>query len=76
MRAKLPSAQSHTATSASSGRLRWSCSRGVSAFGLYGNYVVIAELTCTEEYEGDERQQLARFLDGCHYASEYLKKEN
>ena len=51
-------------------------SRGISAFGLYGHYVVIAELTCTEDYEGNEQQLLAHFLDGCHYASEYLKKEN
>lgn len=42
-------------------------SRGVSAFALYGKYVVIAELTCTEGFDGDEQVLLADFLDGCHY---------
>ncbi len=42
-------------------------SRGVSAFSLYGSYVVIAELTCTDDFTGDERQMLAEFLNGCHY---------
>jgi len=48
-------------------------SRGVSAFGRFGNYVVIAELTCTDGFDGDERQMLTRFLEGCHYSSENLK---
>ncbi|MBQ3705732.1 MAG: hypothetical protein II888_04685 [Clostridia bacterium] len=48
--------------------------RGASAFGVFGNYVVIAELTCTEDYEGDAAAQLGEFLDGCHYGSENLKK--
>ena len=43
-------------------------SRGVSAFTRYGKYVVIAELTCTETFEGDEQAMLADFLNGCHYA--------
>lgn len=43
-------------------------SRGVSAFTRYGKYVVIAELTCTDAFEGDEQEILAEFLDGCHYA--------
>lgn len=42
-------------------------SRGASAFGLYGKYVVIAELTCTEAYSGDEAAILTRFLGCCHY---------
>lgn len=42
-------------------------SRGASAFGQYGKYVVIAELTCTEAFEGDEEAILSDFLDGCHY---------
>ena len=42
-------------------------SRGVSAFSLYGSYVVIAELTCTDDFTGDEGRMLAEFLNGCHY---------
>lgn len=42
-------------------------SRGVSAFALYGKYVVIAELTCTEAFDGDEEAILSGFLDKCHY---------
>ena len=49
-------------------------SRGISAFGLFGNYVVIAELTCTEDYQGDEQALLGSFLDGCHYGSDNLKQ--
>ena len=48
-------------------------SRGVSAFGLFGNYVIIAELTCTADFEGDEQALLRHFLEGCHYASSNLK---
>ena len=50
--------------------------RGISAFGLFGNYVVIAELTCTEDFEGNEEQLLQGFLDGCHYGSENLTNRN
>lgn len=42
-------------------------SRGVSAFTRYGKYVVIAELTCTDAFDGDEQQMLSEFLGGCHY---------
>ena len=42
-------------------------SRGVSAFALCGHYVIIAELTCTEAFEGDEVGIMDRFLDRCHY---------
>ena len=45
-------------------------SRGASAFALYGNYVVIAELTCTADYRGDEEAILAAFLDGCHFGKQ------
>ena len=48
-------------------------SRGTSAFSRYGKYVVIAELTCTEAFEGDEQALLAEFLDGCHYGSTNMK---
>ena len=42
--------------------------RGVSAFGIYENYVVNAELTCTEDYKGNEKEALDGFLDVCHLA--------
>ena len=42
-------------------------SRGVSAFGLYGSYVVIAELPVTTAFEGDEEAMLSGFLDCCHF---------
>ena len=45
----------------------YSC--GVSAFALYGKYVVIAELTCTDAYDGDEAIVLAAVLDGCHFGA-------
>ena len=48
-------------------------SRGVSAFSRLGKYVVIAEVTCTDAFGGDERQILSDFLNGCHYGSENLK---
>ena len=48
-------------------------SRGVSAFSRFGNYVVVAELTCTDGFTGDDRQMLADFLNGCHYSSQNLK---
>lgn len=44
-------------------------SRGVSAFTVYGNYAVSAELACREAYTGQEREILLQFLGGCHYAS-------
>ena len=44
-------------------------SRGVSAFALYGKYVVIAELTVTEAFDGDEDAILSEFLDGCHFGA-------
>ncbi len=44
-------------------------SRGVSAFGVYGNYAVSAELNCLDSFAGDEAAILSDFLDGCHYAA-------
>ena len=41
--------------------------RGASAYGRYGAYVVSAEVTCVEEYEGDPAGILTDFLQGCHY---------
>ncbi|MBQ9270247.1 MAG: hypothetical protein IJ206_12190 [Oscillospiraceae bacterium] len=43
-------------------------SRGVSAFAVFENYAVSAELTCTEGFDGDVNALLAEFLNGCHYA--------
>ena len=47
--------------------------RGVSAFGIYENYVISAEFTCLGSYSGDVEQVLADFLEGCHYSSQLLK---
>jgi len=44
-------------------------SRGVSAFGVCGNYAVSAELNCRDAFDGDEAEILADFLDGCHYGA-------
>ncbi len=51
-------------------------SRGISAFGRFGNYVIVAELACTADYSGDEQRFLLHFLDGFHYASSHLKQES
>ena len=42
--------------------------RGASAFAVYRNYVVSAELTCVEGYEGNEHALLDGFLSGCHFS--------
>ena len=42
--------------------------RGVSAYAVFENYAVSAELTCLDSYAGDIAAILADFLDGCHYA--------
>lgn len=41
--------------------------RGVSAFGVYNNLAVCAELTCREDYQEDLQQMLTNFLDNCTY---------
>ena len=43
--------------------------RGVSAFAVFENYAVNAEITCAPTYSGDEAAILADFLGGCHYAA-------
>lgn len=48
-------------------------SRGVVAFGVYNDYAVSAELTCVDSFDGDERQILEEFLNGCHYSSDVEK---
>lgn len=48
-------------------------SRGVSAFSVYENYAISAELTCLDTFEGDEHQMLQDFLNGCHYSAETNK---
>ena len=45
-------------------------SRGVVCFAVFENYAVNVELSCTEEYDGDEAALMAAFLDGCHYSAE------
>lgn len=42
--------------------------RGASAFGVYGNYAVSAELSCREGFSGSAREVLTEFLERCHYA--------
>ena len=44
--------------------------RGVSAFAVFENYAVSVELTCLEEYAGDEAAILTAFLTGCHYSAD------
>ena len=44
--------------------------RGVTAFTVYGNYAVSAELTCREGYQGDEAAILADVLSRCHYSAD------
>lgn len=43
---------------------------GASAFGVYKNYAVVAELTCREGYAGNAEAQLADFLRCCHFSAE------
>jgi len=43
--------------------------RGISAFGVYGNYAVSIELNCLESFPGDEAAILTGFLESCHYAA-------
>ncbi|MDE7243538.1 MAG: hypothetical protein K2O18_06120 [Oscillospiraceae bacterium] len=42
---------------------------GASAFGVYRNYAVSAEVSCRESYDGDAKTVLAGFLENCHYAA-------
>ena len=44
-------------------------SRGVSAFGVYKDYAISAELNCLDSFTEDEAAILTDFLDGCHYAA-------
>ena len=44
-------------------------SRGISAFGVYKDYTISAELNCLDSFTEDEAAILADFLDGCHYAA-------
>jgi len=43
--------------------------RGASAFGVYRNYAISAELSCRDRFVGDEQAILADFLENCHYAA-------
>ena len=42
-------------------------SYGISAFGVYNNLAVCAELTCREDYQEDLSEVLAVFLNNCTY---------
>lgn len=44
-------------------------SRGISAFGVYKDYAISAELNCLDSFTEDEAAILTDFLDGCHYAA-------
>ena len=44
-------------------------SRGISAFGVYKDYAISAELNCLDSFDGDEAEILQDFLDVCHYAA-------
>lgn len=43
--------------------------RGASAFGVYRNYAISAELTCRAGFEGEPQAILASFLESWHYAA-------
>ncbi len=43
--------------------------RGASAFGIYGNYAILAEFSCQESFEGDPAEYLDTFLNHCHYGA-------
>ncbi len=61
--------QSYTVSAYTCGSETNPYSRGVSAFGVCGNYAVSAELNCRDVFDGDEAEILADFLDGCHYGA-------
>ena len=42
---------------------------GASAFGVYRNYAISAELSCREGFTGDPLDILTDFLDHCHYSA-------
>ena len=44
-------------------------SRGVSAFGVYNDYAISAELNCLDSFTEDEAAILTDFLNICHYAA-------
>lgn len=46
--------------------------RGISAFTVYHNYVLVAELACQDTFTGNERDILSDFLDGCHYSADLI----
>ena len=63
--------QSYTLIAYTCGSATNPYNRGVSAFGVYQNYVVNAELSCTEGFQGNERALLKEFLNGCHLAKDF-----
>ena len=44
-------------------------SRGISAFGVYNDYAISAELNCLDSFTEDEAAILTDFLNICHYAA-------
>ena len=44
-------------------------SRGISAFGVYNDYAISAELNCLDSFTEDEATILTDFLNICHYAA-------
>ena len=43
--------------------------RGISAFSVYRDYAISAELNCLDSFTEDEAAILIDFLNGCHYAA-------
>ena len=43
--------------------------RGASAFGIYRNYAISVEVSCRENFTGNELDILMEFLENCHYAT-------
>ena len=43
--------------------------RGASAFGVYRNYAISIEVSCQENFVGNELEVLMEFLKNCHYAT-------
>lgn len=44
--------------------------RGVSAFTAYGSWVISAEFSCRDTFDGDLGEMLETFLEHCHYAAQ------
>ncbi|MDO4489871.1 MAG: hypothetical protein Q4B85_02180 [Lachnospiraceae bacterium] len=49
--------------------------RGVTAFTIFGQYCITAEITCLEQYSGDEMSILTDFLTHCHYNADLSQQD-